>query len=306
MSLAASLRAEFKVRFPSGPGVLRIDTLGLHIAARSRRFGFGSQDRRFVARREIRDVYRQAENVRIGFRDAARDQFVEFWADDATAASEIVGHLPTSHTVESEITASRPAQAFEVPVPRGIAAIAAIALACVFVIVWWMKSLSDRVTLPELATMPSATRARDEVNLPSTRKELPISAADYQLLRNDWTRYAATRDSLRDDFMANFDALQRGTLSRDSFLTHVTQSLAPNWVREADRITRQTPPPDSRRGRLRHVLFLAASSWERALLQYASALAADNSPMVWKAFDTMHEAEQLELEARSLVAEAQQ
>ena len=169
MSLPASSRAEFKVRFRSGPGVLRIDTLGLHIAARPRRFGFVRQDRHFVARREIRDVYRQAENVRIGFRDEARDQFLEFWADDAASASEIVGQLPTSHTVESESTASRAARPIEARFPRRILAAVVIALACAFVIVLWMKSLSERVVRP----VPAITRAIDEVRYYSLRAVLP-------------------------------------------------------------------------------------------------------------------------------------
>ena len=108
--------------------MLRIDPLGLHVAGRPRRFGFIRQDRRFVARRDIRDVYRQAENVRIGFRDEARDGVLEFWADDAAAASEIVGQLPTSHAVELDATGSRAAQPNDIPLPRRLLGVAAIAL----------------------------------------------------------------------------------------------------------------------------------------------------------------------------------
>lgn len=297
MSLPASSRAEFKVRFRSGPGVLRIDPLGVHIAGRRRRFGFIRQDQRFVARREILDVYRQAENVRIGFRDNAREQLLEFWADDAAAASEIVGQLPTSHTVESENTTSRAARPIEARFPVRILTVVVIAVACVFVIVLWMKSLSERVVRP----VPAITRAIDEVRLPVTKPEPPVSAAERQALHDDWQRYTTTRDALHDDFMARFEALQRGTLDRTSFMALMDQSFAPRWASEAARLDNETLQPNSRRARLRDALHAAASNWGRALRRYANGLAADNSAMVWDSFGVMRDAEQAELEARMLV-----
>lgn len=301
MTPAASSRAEFKVRFRSGPGVLRIDPLGLHIASRPRRFGFIRRDQRFVARRQIRNIYRQAENVRIGFRDEARDSLLEFWADDAAAASEIVGHLPTSYTVESDGTSSRTVPRSRIPFPSRILGTVVLAIACAFAGAWWVKKFSEHATLPATAT----THAIDEIRLVATKPEPAITAAEMQLLQDDWDHYMTIRSGLRDEFMAWFDALQRGAVDRTSFIAHVDQSLAPDWAREAARLGNGLPQLHTRRERLRDALNAAASNWEHSLRRYADALAADSSAMVWAAFDSMRDAEQAELEARLLVEQAQ-
>ena len=96
---ADSPTAEFRIRFTRargltalfesptnsyrwvGQGTLRIEPHGVQFMARTRRLaGLPRTHRRYVLGPQIRDVYRQADGVRVEFRDNSHHAVLNFWA----------------------------------------------------------------------------------------------------------------------------------------------------------------------------------------------------------------------------------
>ena len=121
----------------SGYGTLRVEPRGIQFQATRRRvIGLPRAEAHFVAGREIDNVYREGDGVRVEFRDDARQNVLNFWAEDSAAAASIVEQLPTVRTVEVEESRPRSARPAKRELRMDLLVMALAALIVLAAVVW--------------------------------------------------------------------------------------------------------------------------------------------------------------------------
>lgn len=318
VSLQTTVRCEYRVRFKqtrglvalferptnsfgwTGHALLRIGPLGVHIAAARRRFGLTRHENRFVAARQIRDVYRQAESVRLEFDDdERRGAYLRFWAEDCAAAASIVGELPTSHTVESDSTAevaTEPLAALERYRKVGLIC---LALVCLIAGVWLIVRLATPF-VPALHALNEPLAPQPGSPL-AERHPTPFTAAELRVLENDFRSFATTSESLKRDFTEFLFALQKREIEPYTFSRRLEKELIPRWQSEAARLEVERFEPGSARVRLQGLMVSIARHWQQALETYVRGLQADDAGIVNDAFASMAQAEQAERDVLELI-----
>lgn len=307
--------AEFRIRFTrahglaalferpansfrwSGRARLRIDPRGMHFRATRQRMGFPWRENRFVPLPQIRDVYREGTQVRLGLRDSSRPAHLSFWANDSAIAASIVQLLPALLTVESEVaTPLRPRE-----VGRGrlhirtmVAAVAVVSM--LMAGSWFMKA---RLQSPEDSLAVTASDEKARLPQAGSRRRTASDAA----LHSDFREFGAAGTLLQDDFSTAFSALQMGDLTQQDFSAHLQQSLIPSWRAVEEKLRRTSRPPGSQHERLRVLLLAAAINWRSALEVYVEGLRIEDPRIVLYAFSYyMAKAFHAEREARGMLA----
>ena len=254
----------------------------------------------FVHQSEIGGVYREGNAVRIDLLDETRPGYFYFWAEDAGAASDIVGRLPTNSTVELEGAARGAAEEPRPGLSRPPLLWAAVLVVLIVGSMWAGSGLlqptrstqvSSRVsTAPQLSPMPirvAPAPAQPEVADPG-------SIAD---LENFLGRF----DALEQQFALASEALQLGKISQQEFSDGLQQWLMPQWKMLSEQLAGPADPASLVRANTDAQLQLVVDSWRRALNLYVYGLRDQSSPEVLQAFQSIGEAEKNEWQSRALL-----
>lgn len=294
----------------SGYGTLQVEPRGIEFRATRRGIGLSRAEARFVAGREISNVYREGAGVRVEFRDAEQQNVLNFWAEDSAAAANIVDQLPTVHTVEvDEPTqrASRPAKrAFRLD----LLVVAAGALAAIAAGAWATVHLLNRApeVTPAIASGTSSSKPLEAVvatpeGVDATSSVEPtrfVDAAELTLMQRDFTRFDERCEALRAQFYSAFTALQDGSLSQADFADGVERWLLPQWASAAKGLQDKPYTPGSAREELRSTLLAVTIDWRNGLEGYVSGLRAQESDEVLRALADIGSAEDNERKAQRL------
>jgi len=299
-STAESSTHEFDVRLkPTGANSARLQVgrRGIQLnAARSSLRPFGALAGRFLFTSQICSVYREGACVRLEFREDGQYSVLRFWAADASAAARIVGHLPSARAVEVEESVHRLQRARKWYVPHPAAASAIAALAVLAAMVWWVRDRS-RESVPH----PSVAAAvRVPARKSASAQFSPESAADLNVLREDWERTARASGALEMQFRVALNALQDGSLTPAGFSFGLENWLTPQWL-SLQRQLEASAPADARARELERLQIAAAKDWEAALRVYVSGLRERNPETVLHAFRLIGMAEQAERKAQQLI-----
>jgi hypothetical protein len=296
----------------SGYGTLRVEPRGIQFRATRRVIGLPRAEARFVAGREISNVYREGDGVRVEFREDTRHNVLNFWAEDSAAAASIVEQLPTVHTVEVDEPPSRVRRTRKRAFRVDLLAVAAGALAVIAVGAWATLHLINRaptLNQPSLSSVssssvsvPSVMMSTPDVETTSSvAARAPIPAAELQLMREDFARFTARSVPLRAQFDTAFEALLDGSMSQLEFADGAQRWLMPQWV-SIEKVLRETQYAEgTSREAFRASLVAIASNWQTGLEDYANGLRAQQSGPVRRAFARIGDAEESELEARELL-----
>ncbi len=320
---AAPDEPEFQVRFtledPTAPrsqptnsfhwigaGRLRIGAHGVTVAGRRRRLMWiPRNEQRFIPSSEIRNVYREADAIRVELREqAARKQFFRFWAGSLKAAATIVALLPTARTVEiDEPSAAVPRFAPAAKPPRShfwlragaCLAIAVIALAAVALRYQGLLPGEVRPGTGAAATSADASQDASSSGTDATGREANATRklSEPQLLRAraEFDRIDARVEGLSTQFGTALDALQTGAVEAENFSTGLETWLIPQWRMLEGELAAGAPAADSAASSVHAALFAAAIHWDHALQGYASGLREHNSAGVENAFAEIRRAE---------------
>jgi hypothetical protein len=310
-------RSEFQVRFTrarglaalferptnsyrwSGRGILRVETRGVHFQATRRRLmGLRQADTRFVVGHQIRNVYREADGVRVDFRENAHYAFLSFWAEDSAAAAAIVQLLPTARTVEVEDTPPRKqSRRHERAVRTRIAVTAVAGLVIVAGGTW----IGVRLSHLEPFRRPTPAAAQGQRDSGQSITSGAMAAGQGHALRADFRQFADRSAALQAQFRTAFAALQEGSLSQEDFSEGLERWLIPQWTSEQNRLRQDSFPAGSRRETLRTHLTAVALNWQRALETYADGLRVHDPEVVGRAFAFMAVAEESERRAQAVL-----
>ena len=276
--------------------------------------GFRTADERFIPASEICEVFRDGDAVRVDLRGNSKNaDFFQFWTGNPAIAGTIVRLLPTTRTIEYEVTS-----ADEAPTPRppltlgrrrrvwrryskvsfafGMTIVAAL---LVTDIVMWRthKVVSGPPVNVTLPARPSVTAPTAPV-LTATPREISSALADIQ-------RFDDRMDGLRAQYRSASLALQWGQLSRDDFIDGLNKWLIPQW-RTLDRELADSRPAGDRLPSKVHAhLSTAALFWERGLQDYAEGLKANSSDAVMAAFDLLSNGNESRRDAWRLLESAE-
>jgi len=296
----------------SGYGTLRVEPRGIQFRATRRVIGLPRTEARFVAGREISNVYREGDGVRVEFRDDTRQNVLNFWAEDSAAAATIVEQLPTVHTVEVDEPphrATRARRAFRVDLLVAAAGVLVLIAAGVWGTSHLLKRgpASSEAGLSSISTSaviePSVAVSTPDVEATSLVKVLarPIPPAELKLMQEDFARFSGRSDALRAQFDSAFKALRDGSLSQGDFADGVRRWLVPQWVSVESTLRESSYPEGTSREEFRHAMIEIASDWRIGLEAYATGLREQRSSDVRRAFARIGTAEESQLEARDLL-----
>ena len=266
----------------SGYGTLRVEPSGVEFeATRRSAIGLGHTEARFVPGREISNVFREADGVRVEFREGSHQTYLNFWADDSAAAASIVEQLPTARTVEVEDArhaSSKPPRAFRV----GLGAPIVLALGVVLVGAWFGVRWITRDGAA--ASVGQARHAALPALAPAANQPAPLSPEEMKALQRDVARFAERNAALEAQFASAFQALQGGALSQENFADGLERWLIPQWVSTERELRAATFAPGSRREALRTLEIVAPSNWRSGLEAYATGLRQHDAGRVNRAF----------------------
>ena len=288
----------------SGYGTLRVEPRGIQFQATRRGIGLPRTEARFVAGREISNVYREGDGVRVEFRDEARQNVLNFWAEDSAAAASIVDQLPTVRTVEVEEPRRtvRPAKRV---MRMDLLVMWAGALILVGVSGWFLFHESERSTNSVSTftiTSPPQRAPALEVESSAPAISVPaIPAADLKVMQQDFARFAERSEALRAQFDSAFRALLDGNLSQQDFADGLERWLIPQWVSTEKALRETSYAAGSPRETFRASLIGVTSNWRSGLEAYVSGLRAPDSSQVRRAFAYIGAAEESQRDARDLV-----
>lgn len=284
----------------SGYGTLRVERGGVEFEATRRGpMGLARPEAHFVPGREISNVYREADGVRVEFREGTQQTFLNFWAEDSAAAASIVEQLPTARTVEVEDApraASKPPRQFRIALAGPII----LSLLAIAMSVWFGQRWMNRDTAPVSGAL--ARPAAAVTVAPVKAQPAPLSPEESQALQVELARFAARSGALQSQFKSAFDALQDGTLSQANFADGLERWLIPQWESEEAGLRKTTFPPGSRREALRTLQIGITRNWRSGLETYAAGLRRQETPMVYRAFAYIAAAEEAERGERELTA----
>jgi hypothetical protein len=305
----------------SGYGTLRVEPRGIQFEATRRRvMGLRRAASRFVAGREIDNVYREGDGVRVEFRDDAQQNVLNFWAEDSAAAASIVEQFPTVRTVEVEEPPRRAARPAKHVLRMDLLGMALAALLVLAAGAWLIVSVVKHAT----SAVSTALSSDDEDALVSSVQgirpsavEIPsidagaagsveaaapvISAGELKVMQQDFARFAGRSDALRAQFDSAFKALLDGSLSQPDFADGVERWLIPRWVSTEKTLSETPYAAGTQREAFRASLMDISNSWRTGLESYVSGLREQQSSQVHRAFAYIGAAEESQLEAQELV-----
>ncbi len=306
----------------SGYGTLRVEPRGIRFqATRRRAIGLPRTEARFVAGREIDNVYREGDGVRVEFRDDARQNVLNFWAEDSAAAASIVEQLPTVRTVEVEESRPRSARPARRELRMDLLVMAVAALIVLAVVVWLGVRAVRYVSHSGAATtsasgqrgglvpvnegasssISSGALARSSTAGAAETSARPIPATELKVMQQDFDRFAGRSEALRAQFDSAFRTLLDGNLSQSDFADGVEHWLIPQWVSTENTLREQHYPAGSPREEFRASLIAVTSNWRSGLEAYVSGLREQESRQVRRAFAYIGAAEESQREAKELV-----
>jgi hypothetical protein len=314
-SIASALTGEFKVRFTEGSGTLSVHPRGVHFSSSRRRLLGHSTEERFVPAPEIRDVYREANGVRMDYRVDSHHETLQFWAEDAAEAASIVQQLPTARTIEMEETPRKPADVEAlIPIaPRTLVMFAGLVVTAVVAAggaIWLGKTLVQEPGVPmpkETTRRAISAGAQREQSLPAQAAQTaaPLatgSTSDFLDARSEYRAFAKRSSALEEQFRVAFVALQDGSLPREDFIQGLNHWLIPQWRSQALQLSNSTPPSGTHRETFHVLAKDVVSDWQSALAEYADGLKAEDRDKVLHSFALMSEADKAESEAAQLFA----
>jgi hypothetical protein len=299
----------------SGYGTLRVEPRGIQFRATRRVIGLPRVEARFVAGREINNVYREGDGVRVEFREDTRQNVLNFWAEDSAAAASIVEQLPTVHTVEVDEAPRGSGRSRKRTLRVDMLVLAVGALVVIAAGAWGALQLINRAPASNLQNVsgdassslpvPQVEMSTPDAVETTTSIEVlarPMPAADLELLRQDFARFTARSEPLRAQFDTAFKALLDGSLSQRDFADGLQRWLIPQWI-SVEKALRETPYPEGApREEFRHALIDIATDWQTGLEAYATGLREQQSKPVRRAFARIGFAEESEREARERLA----
>jgi hypothetical protein len=278
----------------SGYGTLHVGPNGVQFQATRRRLiGLSRAEAHFVPGREISNVYREADGVRVEFREDARQTYLNFWAEDSAAAASIVEQLPTARTVEVEDaprTLSRPPKS---ALRIDLVGVLILALIIVAIGTWVGLRRIHRDGVP----VPAAQAQAMEVAAPAAS----VASGEQKVLQTDLARFAGRSGALRAQFDSAFKALQDGSLTQQDFADGIERWLIPQWVSQEKALREATYAAGSRREELRAALIGVSSNWRNGLETYAHGLRLQDPALVHRAFAYIGAGEESEREAQELL-----
>ena len=306
----------------SGYGTLRVEPRGIQFqATRRRTIGLPRAEARFVAGREIDNVYREGDGVRVEFRDDARQNVLNFWAEDSAAAASIVEQLPTVRTVEVEESTRRSPRPARREIRMDLLVMAVAALIVLAIVVWLgvravryvshsgaatTSASAERGVLVPMGQGASSSAAPGALATGraagSAESSAPaIRAADLKLMQQDFARFAGRSEALRAQFDSAFRALLDGTLPQKDFADGMEHWLIPQWVSTENALRERSYPAGTPREEFRASLIAVTSNWRSGLEAYASGLRTQESRQVRRAFAYIGAAEESQREAKEQV-----
>jgi hypothetical protein len=282
----------------SGYGTLRVERHGIQFEASRRRvMGLPRAEARFVAGREISNVYREGDGVRVEFRDDAQQNVLNFWAENSAAAASIVEQLPTVRTVEVEEAPRRTVRPAKRAIRLDLLVMLIAAVLVLAAVAWLAMRVMAYASMPA-DSLPAVRPPSSVVAQPSAPG---VSADDLKIMQQDFARFTARSEALRLQFDSAFRSLLNGNLSQENFAGRLEYRFIPQWV-SAEKELRKTPqPPGSPREAFRAALIGVTSNWRSGLEAYVAGLRAADSEQVLRAFTYIGAAEASQREAQELL-----
>jgi hypothetical protein len=272
-----------------GAGRLSIDAEGISIAVKRGLTTLFSARSRRISARDLTEVYREADALRLEF-NAAGDsrEVLPLWASGSDAAAEIVKLLPTQRTVELEHSTGRspPYRPDWFAVARLL--IGGLVLAA---LAWGLHRMYASPQVPPGAAQArvQAVPARESAPASSTAADEPVER-EYPIARTS-RAYAAARRHV-DDFEAERTALYADFLKlQDSPSPVELEALQGRWTSLLQQI-RYAPGysgPDLEK--LRLMQYAVCLGWRNFLAMYAEGLRTWNSEMTTASFLEREKAE---------------
>lgn len=286
--LAGLFEAPANRRGWKGPGKLSIDAEGVSIAMRRGLLTLFSRTSRRIPARELTEVYREGEALRLEFSSADSREVLPIWTRDSAVAAEIVKLLPTTQTVELDHSTS-PGSAYRLD-RRFFWMVAAIGIAIAAVVFLWMRWPAE-VAAPVRAT-PSTSVAEREAPPPVSPEIAETTAPIRRMARTSPAWPAARRH------VAAFEA--ESSALRAEFVT-LMQSPSPVRMDELarkwdDKLQAVQSTFGSQSGDLVALGNLQAAiclSWREFLYNYAGGLRDRNLDRINAAFAAREQAEVL-------------
>jgi uncharacterized membrane protein len=303
-SIAEASSWEFDVRLKrrAGPRArLLVDARGIELSpTRTTLPRLNALEGRFVSRSQIHNVYRESDCIQVECRDGAHYSSLQFWAEDAASAARIVGHLPTTRTVEVEALTRLPPRPRTYPLGMIIALSVVVALTLISAGIWW----AQHALRPTAVRAPPHTVQPHEAVVKEATKPTPrTSASQIQALQEELQRSMEVSQALRSEFQLALSALEAGGLSADDFSLGLERFLVPQWE-QRERALDTGMSTDPRLRELRQLSLNAARDWEAALHVYVTGLRDRDPKTVLHAFRLIGMAEQADRAAQDLVDRA--
>lgn len=286
--LAGLFEAPANRRGWKGPGELSIDAEGVSIAMKRGLLTLFSRISRRIPARELTEVYREGEALRLEFSSADSREVLPIWTRDSAVAAEIVKLLPTTQTVELDHSTS-PGSAYRLDRKFfWLVATTGVAIAAVASV--WMRSPAE-VDAPVRAT-PSTTIAQREADTPVTPEAVETAAPTRPMARTSPVWPAARRH------VAAFEA--ESSALRAEFVT-LMQSPSPVRMDELarkwdDKLQAVQNTFGSQSGDLVALGNLQAAiciSWREFLYNYAAGLRVRDLDRINAAFAAREQADVL-------------
>jgi hypothetical protein len=248
--------------------------------------GFRTPNERFVPASDICEVFRDGDAVRVDLRGNSKTaEFFQFWTGNPAIAGTIVRLLPTTRTIEYEVTPADPAVTPRPPLTlqrrrrvwrrfsKAAFALGFSVLAALLVTDIMMWQTHKVVSVP---AMPEPTAAV----LTATAEEISGALADIR-------RFDDRMDGLRTQYRTASLALQGGQLSREEFIDGLNRWLIPQWRALYSELAASRPAGETLVARVHARLANAALFWERGLQDYAEGLTTNSRDAAMAAFDLM-------------------
>jgi len=277
----------------TGPGTIHVLERGMLVLTRRRSpLGFRTADERFVPASDICEVFRDGDGVRVDLRgDAKTADFFQFWTGNPAIAGTIVRLLPTTRTIEYEISPTEQPAGVRQPLTlrrrrawRRFSK-AALAIGVSVVAALLVTDILMRQN-PEVAPVP----VKVAVPVPGPEAKVPAQTATADEIESafaDIRRFDDRMDGLRTQYRTASLALQGGQLSRDEFIDGLNKWLIPQWRALYSELAASRPAGGTLAARVHARLGNTALFWERGLQDYAEGLKANNRDAVMAAFDLM-------------------
>ncbi len=290
-ALVARLEKPLNSFYWVGPATLHFSGRGVLITARRSAWLGLRQTQLFIAPADIRDVYREANEVQVhlhGF----RNPYFRLWAENAASAAEIVALLPTERTIEFDTAISEPRGVIPWRIPT-VVLVALAAVACLGVFAWWAEQRVRAVPAPSATQLPEPPPVA-----PTVKPEPPTTGEDALRAREDLLTFGARIEALSNEFKMAFEALQSGAISQEKFTDELEQWLRPQWDDLEARLLRANAPKNSVQERADRELRGAINNWQLALYSYAEDLR--NQRQVIRSFEYLKRADQHLQQAQQL------